>query len=780
MQPIIIKNRRFTCLSPTLVRVEYSPNGTFEDRRSMVAYPEKKPIAFRSVTEDGLWSVLDTGFLQIRTTQNDKACSRTNLEIRWSDGKLTQFWRPGDRDYQNLGGTLRSLDRYGGEAIALDGVHTATMESPDISGTSWPAWIQCEVDPLYTELHPAPPENFEKGYYLDLTRQPRSDGRFMEHSFNWYKDARKFCPGVLSAAGYFLLNDTEGAVLDADDFPIERDRPGSQDWYFFAYGRDYKQALRDYHLLSGPAPIPTHRSFGVIFSRWPAFTEAEISDMVRDFEANGYPLSTLVMDMEWHTEGWGTWDFNPELIPDPARWFALCKKHGLEVSFNDHPLDVRDDDSHFEDYVSKAGSDVEIRVREYNGKKPRMAKVDITNKQQNLAFREVCHTEILKLGLDYWWNDGSRGQMNTTSGQLVTNKTFFETSERDGKRGMLLARYGGLGSHRYGAFFTGDATSDWHVLRLQCEFNIRAAGVGLSHISHDIGGFVLGRSQIFKTPDGKEIIDPIRYLRWLQFGVFGPILRFHSCPGSGSRVPYEYDAELGGACRHWLRVRHSLLPYFYTAAHEFCETGIPLTRGLFLEEPNNPAAYRFDEYWCGSGLLVAPVLDLSDSRTLYLPEGDWWEFDTATKVKGGREITRAVTVKDVPAYVPAGTILTRQNPEGDIHATHIANLILDVYPGANGTASLYEDDGRSDAYKNGHFCKTRFTLEGLRLSGDTETGTPLGATRRITIQIRLDKAPAKITFNKTTALPCESKDGIYTIALPEYPADKPWELVIEE
>jgi alpha-glucosidase (family GH31 glycosyl hydrolase) len=174
------------------------------------------------------------------------------------------------------------------------------------------------------------------------------------------------------------------------------------------------------------------------------------------------------------------------------------------------------------------------------------------------------------------------------------------------------------------------------------------------------------------------------------------------------------------------------------------------------------------------------VLDLTDSRTLYLPEGDWWEFDTATKVKGGREITRAVTVKDVPAYVPAGTILTRQNPDGDIHATHITDLILDVYPGANGTASLYEDDGRSDAYKNGHFCKTRFTLEGLRLSGATETGAPLGTTRRITIQIRLDKAPTKITFNKTTAIPCESKDGIYTIALPEHPADKPWELVIEE
>ncbi|MFM8765247.1 MAG: DUF5110 domain-containing protein, partial [Spartobacteria bacterium] len=98
----------------------------------------------------------------------------------------------------------------------------------------------------------------------------------------------------------------------------------------------------------------------------------------------------------------------------------------------------------------------------------------------------------------------------------------------------------------------------------------------------------------------------------------------------------------------------------------------------------------------------------------------------------------------------------------------------------NGTADLYEDDGRSDAYKHGRFCITRFTLDGLRLSGAMETGTPLGTTRRITIQIRLDKAPAKITFNKTTALECQSQAGIHTIALPEHPADNPWELLIED
>ena len=364
---IILGKRRFICLSPTVVRVEYAPAGAFEARRSMIAYPAQVPTAFKSITRDGDWDVLDTGAMTIRTCKNDVACNRLNLEIRWNDGKLVQFWRPEDRDHQNLGGTLRSLDRYSNEHCELDGVNVAGMESSDLVGTSWPAWFQCEVDPLYVPLHPAAPKTLHHGDWLRKCRDSHNDGSEMDRTFNWYRESRKFCPGVLSRSGYYFLNDSLGAVLDADDFPVERNTPGHQDWYFFAYARDYKQALADFRLVSGPAPIPRHRSFGVFFSRWPAFTEQETTDIYNQFTANGYPLSTLVMDMEWHKEGWGHWEINPELIPDPKKFFELCRTRGIDVVFNDHPLDVRDDDIHYKDYVAKAGSAVEIRQREYNG-----------------------------------------------------------------------------------------------------------------------------------------------------------------------------------------------------------------------------------------------------------------------------------------------------------------------------------------------------------------------------------------------------------------------------
>jgi hypothetical protein len=104
------------------------------------------------------------------------------------------------------------------------------------------------VDPLYDKLHPHPSEGFNRGHWLREAQKARNDGLFLERTFNWYKDARRFCPGILSASGYFFLNDSESAVLDGDGFPVERDRPGYQDWYFFAYGKDYRQALNDHPL----------------------------------------------------------------------------------------------------------------------------------------------------------------------------------------------------------------------------------------------------------------------------------------------------------------------------------------------------------------------------------------------------------------------------------------------------------------------------------------------------------------------------------------------------
>ena len=772
---VVVGKRRFQCLSPTVVRMEFSPDGVFEDRPSLVCAggAEPRPFADRTDTEAGV--VLDTGAMTVAAREPERAFTRRNLECRWLDRGLLQYWRPGDRDPRNLGGTLRSLDRYSVSA-RVSGVHPADMQSPDAKAWAWLAWLQCEEDPAYYRASPAPHEHAGGGDHHRFADEGDSGGQVLERTVNATADAHRYPPGIVSRSGYFFLNDSASAVLDADGFPVDRDKPGHQDWYFFAYGRDLKRALGDWRLVSGAAPLPPRHALGILFSRWPAFGEEEGLELMDRFAERGHPLSVAVIDMEWHKEGWGHWELNDELFPDPDRFFRRAHERGALVAFNDHPLDVRADDRHFEPYLERAGTRDRVRASEFKNKAIDAVDVDICAKREAESFVEVCHRPILERGLDFWWNDGCRGDLDGAYGQLVGNKVFFEESERDGKRGMLLSRYGGLGSHRYGAFFTGDAASCWPMLRTECAFTIRAGLVGHGQVSHDIGGFI--------TPGHVERIEPELYVRWLQLGVLGPVLRFHSAPNAGSRKPWDYDPDVGDAARAWLRFRNSLLPYIYTASRIHYETGVPTVRGLFLEHPEDPAAYRYDAYYFGPDLLAAPVLEEgARERPVYLPHGTWYPYGESEPVAGGAERAVPAPLESAPLFARAGAILPRQDPDGPLHPAHVDPLWLEVYPGAAGEALLYEDDGTSTGYQGDGFCKTALTLAddgaSIALSGRVVAGAPFGDARTVIVDLpiaELEAVSLEAAGAAEPALEPGPRPGWRRIRLSRLPATASWTL----
>lgn len=754
--------------------MEFAPDGIFEDRRSLVAHAPRQAHSFKSVQEENGGRVeLDTGALTIITGENDKAFFPANLEVHWQHEGLLQYWRPGDRDYFNLGGTVRSLDRIG-NVTTIEGVHPADDESPDKKATSWLAWLQCEDDPWFYEHSP---EKDRPGLNGDFHEGVRYDlPTLLRRTKNHTLDHLRYGPGILSRSGYFLLNDSESTVMDEDDFPVERNRPGYQDWYFFAYGTDFRAALRDYITLTGPAPLPSKPAFGLMFCRWPAYDEKEAKAIVAEFEEQGTPLSTLILDMEWHKEGWGSWDWDETMYADPAGFFDWCHQKNLAVSLNDHPLDIRKDDSHFAPYLEKAGTAERVRTIHYNKKNVEVVDVNICDKREALAFLDVCHREINRQGLDFWWNDGCKGRVNGAINQLVANKLFFEEMISPENRGMLLARYGGLGSHRYGVVFTGDTLCCWEVLAMECEYNVRAGQIGLAHVSHDIGGFAVA--------GGVKLIDTSLFIRWLQFGVFNPVIRFHSAPGAGSRKPWDYGEFTTKVARHWLRVRNSLIPAIYTAARHHHETGVPLVRGLYFEHPSDTRAYRFDAFYFGDSVVVAPILGPLQHREVYLPEGNWYRFEKNSRVAGGAVFLEKANLEQIPVFVQAGSILVRQDPDASPAAAHVGQLWLDIYPGSEGQAELYEDDGRSPAYLQGEYCRTAFTLKstdaGLLITGAVQEGQPLGEKRSITLTVSLDQAPESVLLNDTTALTAEEEKtaGRYRIILPELAASEPFRVLI--
>lgn len=738
---MVMGKRRFTCLSDKLIRMEYSPDGNFEERRSIVATEKQQAIAFKQVEYENDKVELKTACLTVVSKENNKAFFTANLEIQWESNALLQFWRPDYADLQNLGGTIRALDMLSRHAD-LSGVHIADMTSPDKKAMEWLSWDVCETFPQYYK-NISKEDILQKyirfDYHAAMKYHPDKMMEVMKnHALNTYK----YAPGVISKSGYFFLNDSDSAVMDEDDFPIERNRPGYQDWYFFAYGNDYKSALADFIKLSGKAPLPAKNTFGLFFSRWPTYDEKEAKDIVAKFAKEEIPLSGLVLDMEWSKEGWCNWDWDGNLYKDPKAFFKWCHDKGVMVTLNVHPLKVRDDDSHFQSYLDVAGTADLVDDGEYNDKKFKKINVDICDKKQAKAFMQVCHDKIVEQGLDFWWVDGCQGKINGTCEQLVTNKIYFENVEKNNKRGMLLSRYGGLGSHRYGVFFTGDTHAEWEVFEKMCEFNIRAGHVGLAYISHDIGGF--------SHPD-TPLIDPILYIRWIQFGVFNPTFRLHSSPGAGSRQPWDYGKENMLIAKKWLKIRNSLIPYIYTMARKHYDTGVPIVKGLFLEHPDDPKSYRYDEFYFGDTMLIAPVLTMSEGKEIYLPEGEWYNFQTGEKIKGGREFELFVKLNQIPVYVKSGSIITRQTDHNHPTEAYVKELILDIYPGEDGQATLYEDDGTTNDYKNNQYCKTQFGLtcsgKSIELDSKVIHGEPLENTRTIFIQLPSTFKPNSIQFN---------------------------------
>jgi alpha-glucosidase/alpha-D-xyloside xylohydrolase len=267
------------------------------------------------------------------------------------------------------------------------------------------------------------------------------------------------------------------------------------------------------------------------------------------------------------------------------------------------------------------------------------------------------------------------------------------------------------------------------------------------------------------------------HVRWFQFGTFCPLFRSHGRTwhlrlpwgwNTGELGPSEVRGYTGGAgeppeselhnaavepiIKKYLELRYRMLPYIYTAARETCETGVPMMRALWLHYSDDPAATaRGDQFLWGRDVLVSPVVEKgATARRLYLPRGAWFDYWTEEKLQGGRELDRKVDLETTPLHVRAGAILPLAPVRQFVEERVNGPLTLVVYPGADGTASLYEDDGRSFDYRRGVWMRIQMdwrdatrTLS-LRLAPGSRMLEP--RSRAIEVRVAGEKTVKAVTF----------------------------------
>lgn len=327
------------------------------------------------------------------------------------------------------------------------------------------------------------------------------------------------------------------------------------------------------------------------------------------------------------------------------------------------------------------------------------------------------HKPLLDLGIDGWWPD--QGDGLDASSRLARNRMYFEGHQmyRPNERVYALHRNAYAGMQRYAAFlWSGDVQSRWETLKNHIPIGINTGLSGIPYWGSDIGGFV----------PTQEYTGEL-YVRWFQFAAFNPLFRSHGrdwrlhmpwgwntgeigypeTPNYHPDPSELHNAAIEPICKKYLELRYQMLPYLYSAAKETCETGVPIIRSLWLHYPTDAAAVaRGDEYLYGRDILVAPVVEKgATSRSLYLPRGTWFDFWTRERSEGGREVTRNVDLATMPLYVRAGAVIpmgpVKQYTEEPVDGP----LTLWVHPGADGSFSLYEDDGKTFDYRKQEFMR---------------------------------------------------------------------------
>jgi alpha-glucosidase (family GH31 glycosyl hydrolase) len=672
---VLVGHARFTVLTPQLVRMEWSADGKFEDHASLVFLNRDMPVPpFTHTVKRGMHGeelTLSTDALKLTydaTTSNDGKFTPGDLQVSFQlDGKEV-MWHPGMADKGNLQGTTRTLD----------------------------------------------------GARGNQTVEPMGEG-------------------LISRDGWVVVDDSKRPLFDSTDFQFKqgedspwpwvmsRPKGDRQDWYFFGYGHHYADTLGDYVKVAGRIPLPPQFVFGTWWSRYWDYTDQELDDLVQGFQKNATPLNVLVIDMGWHPTfqqswwsqekdqsgqplGWTGYSWNKLLFPDPTAFLNHIHQQGLQITLNLHPAGgIEPWETSYPAMAQAMGIDPATK---------KYVPFDITSRKfVDNYFNLVLHP-MEKQGVNFWWLDWQQQDFTQIPGVNPTfwlGYVFFSDQAREGKRPLMLNRWGGLGEHRYQIGFSGDTISVWSSLAFQPWFTATAANVGYAYWSHDIGGHMPGS------------VDPELYTRWVQFGAFAPVLRTHTTknPEAERRI-WAYPEPYSGIMRSTFDLRYSLVPYIYTEARRTYDNGVAFLRPLYYDWPEASEAYDSkNEYQFGKEMLVAPVSTPADkvsqlaTESIWLPKGNWIEWETGRHFSGPIRMQRKFSISQIPVYVPEGAIVPMAPPMSYTGEKPVDPLIVTVFPQSPGSSSeytLYEDASHDRAYQENQATWT--TIHAQQNDGD--------------------------------------------------------------
>ena len=722
-----IKNGEYTLrvlpYSGRIIRVTYGKEELFPRESMIVTAQPPESVDAEYVDVDGA-AAIRTDYL---TVEIDKS----TLAVK--------YIRRGRRLSSESELMPRSLEKYdmyrkhGGivsERKTVDGVRfTTTGGDEAFAGSAYHARVSVAFADGETVLGLG---SHEEGY-------PDIRGRFIPL---YQENMRIAIPYFVSCAGYaYLFDCTSMMTFDDRDGRgiLYLDSVDAVDYYFIA-GDDFDDVCRGYRTLTGVSPMLPKYAVGYVQSKERYTCADELLDIVSEYRKRRVPLDLIVQDWQyWKSSAWGEKIFDKSRFPDLDALTDALHKMGAHIMVSVWP--------------SMSGESENRGEFERAGKLLGDGTVyDAFDEEARRIYWRQAYDGIYSHGTDAWWCDSTEPfdavwqgdkrpelleRMDLSVGEfkkylsdklinaysLAHSRGMYEgqRSVGDGKRVMNVTRSAYAGQHRYGTVvWSGDICASWETLRRQVNIAQNYIACGEAYWNSDIGAFFVKKGyQWFWRGEYENGCDDDGYrelyTRWAQFAAFTPLMRSH-----GTDTPREIwrFGESGGkyydAIEKAIRLRYSLVPYFYSINAAVTFDGVMPIRALALAFPDDERARSASgEYMYGHEFLVCPVTtpesDNGGEAEVYLPRGGWYDFYTEQYYDGGRDVRIEAPIDRIPLFVRAGSMIPTVEVMQYVDEVKDAPYEVVIYGGADGEFTIYDDAGDGYGYEAGEYAMTRIS-----------------------------------------------------------------------
>jgi len=554
-----------------------------------------------------------------------------------------------------------------------------------------------DQDPLYRNIP----------FYIGLNNGT-AYGMFFDNTFRSYFD--------------FGLEDKEKISFWAD---------GGELNYYYIHGPHMMDVVKRYASITGTHPMPPMWALGYHQCRWSYFPEQKVKDIAAKFREKQIPCDAIYLDIDY-MDGYRCFTWNKKYFPDPRRMIRELQSDGFKIVVIIDP-GIKVDENYYiykdakeKNYFCRRSDDYFMEGHVWPG---RCQFPDFTNPEVREwwggLFKDYVETGIAGIWNDmnepavfglgtfpndvrhnYDGNRGSHRKAHNIYGMQMVRATYEGLKKQQVKRPFTITRSGYAGVQRYSSVWTGDNVASWGHLKLANTMCQRLSVSGISFCGSDIGGFT-------GQPDGEL------FTRWIQLGVFAPLMRAHSAGDTPEREPWSFGEPYTSVCRKYIELRYKLLPYLYSVFWEHHRYGFPILRPLVMHEQKKVSNHgRENEFTFGDKILVFPVCEPGlINANVYLPEGVWYYYWDNRAFTGSAEYTISTPLEALPIFIKAGSVIP-EYPVMQYTGEHeILELQLNVYyTEVEAHSFIYEDHGENFSYEQNIFTEKEFLVSGNKSS----------------------------------------------------------------